>query len=710
MTVISRRDFLKLSTAAMASSLLSSRVRFFRALAAVQGGSLDPTILPKSVAPLVKPPAMPSKGEFKPRGRRRGDYYEIAVRQFQQQVLPPSFPTTTVWSYGPFDDPRTVAEGGSYFYPAFSIESRWQRPVTVKWINALMDSDGNFLPHLLPVDQTLHWANPPGPRDTHGLSQEPYRGPVPIVTHLHGSHTTEDSDGFPEAWYLPAANNIPGDIEHTTGTFYDYFLSKYGFDWEPGSATFTYPNDQRATTLWYHDHTLGITRLNVYAGPAGFYLLRGGPGDRVIDIRDGLRAILPGPAPSKELRPFDTFYEIPIAIQDRSFNEDGSLFYPDNRAFFEGLDPAQLQIPFFPDPACDGMSDVHPIWNPEVFGNTIVVNGQTWPFLDVEQRRYRFRLLNGCSSRFLILKFDHPAVQVWMIGNEGGFLPEPVNMNEAAGGQLLIAPAERADAIVDFTGVPAGTAVTLLNLAPDEPFGGGVPGEDFEPADPETTGQVMEFRVRPAQGPDPSTPPQYLRFPDIRQINPNVTRPLSLNEENSRTVLVREENGNVILDCGSGEPFGPTEADLGTLPADGIPVPLGWDEPITENPRWEAREVWEFFNFTADAHPIHVHMVQFQVVDRQSLATDEEGMAAKPAQLVGDPRPPEPWERGEKDTVIVFPGEVTRIKAKFDRRGFFVWHCHILEHEDNEMMRAYHVGPIPPDAPKFGPPDDPHYP
>jgi FtsP/CotA-like multicopper oxidase with cupredoxin domain len=690
----------------MASSLLSSRLRFFRALAAIQGGSLDPTLLPKYVAPLVKPPVMPSKGKFKSGGSGRGDYYEIAVRQFQQQVLPPSFPATTVWSYGPFDDPRTVAEGGAYHYPAFTIESRWQRPARVKWTNGLMDSDGNFLPHLLPVDQTLHWANPPGPRDTHGTSQEPYRGPVPIVTHVHGSHTTEDSDGFPEAWYLPAAKDIPGDIQYATGTFYDYFLSKYGLDWEPGTATFTYPNDQRATTSWYHDHTLGMTRLNVYAGPAGFYLVRGGPSDQVIDIRDGSPAVLPGPAPSREIRPFGTFYEIPIGIQDRSFNEDGSLFYPDNRAFFEGLDPAQLQIPFEPDPACNGMSDVHPIWNPEFFGNTIVVNGQTWPFLDVEQRRYRFRFLNGCQARFLILKFDHPAVQVWMIGSEGGFLPEPLNMREVANGQLLLGPAERADVIVDFTDVPAGTPVTLLNLGPDEPFGGGVPGEDFEPADPETTGQVMELRVGPAQRPDRSTPPQYMGFPRIRRIHPHVTRSLSLNEESSQTVFVREENGNVILDCASSEPFGPIEADLGILAAEGMPVPLGWDEQITENPRRGAREVWEFFNFTADAHPIHVHQVQFQVVNRQALVTDEEGMAAKPAQLVGDPRPPEPWERGEKDTVIAYPGEVTRIKAKFDRPGFFAWHCHILEHEDNEMMRPYHVGRIPPDTPKFGPPPE----
>ena len=697
--MINRRGFLKLSTAAMAGMLLSSKTRFLRIQAAIPGGSLDPTLVPKYRAPLVKPPVMPGKGKIKMKGMKNAEYYEIAVRQFQQQVLPSGYPLTTVWSYGPFDDPRTVAEGGSYHYPAFTIESKWRRPAVVKWVNGLVDEQGNFLPHLLPVDQTLHWANPPGPRDTHGTSQEPYQGPVPIVTHLHGGHVTEESDGFPEAWYLPAAKDLPPDIQHTTGTFYDYYLSKYGFTWEPGTATFTYPNSQRAATLWYHDHTLGITRLNVYAGPAGFYLLRGGPGDLVIDSRDGSHAVLPGPAPGKGIDPFGTFYEIPMAIQDRSFNEDGSLFYPDNRAFFEGLDPSQLGIPFFPDPACGGMSDVRPIWNPEFFGNTIVVNGQTWPFLDVEQRRYRLRLLNGSDSRFLILKFDHPAVQVWQIGAEGGFLPAPVNMNEAAGGQLLLGPAERADIIVDFTEVPAGTPVTLLNLAPDEPFGGGLPGEDFDPADPETTGQVMEFRVGPALSADTSTPPQFLQFLPVVPLAPGVTRELSLNEEVSRTVFVEEQDGATVLDCSSDQPFGPIEADLGTLDPENMPIPLGWDEPITDNPALNSTEVWELYNFTADAHPIHVHLVQFQVVNRQALQTDEEGMAVKPAQLVGDARPPEAWETGLKDTVIAFPGEVTRIQARFDTAGFFVWHCHILEHEDHEMMRPYHVGPIPPDAP-----------
>jgi spore coat protein A, manganese oxidase len=208
-----------------------------------------------------------------------------------------------VWSYLSLADPA-----GTQNYPAFTIEARYDRPVWVKWVNGLVDEHGNFLPHLLPVDQTLHWANPPGGiggRDDEGTARVPYRGPVPIVTHVHGAHTSDESDGYAEAWYLPTANNIPADFAEV-GTWYETFRQQFrdeqGADWQPGSATFQYANHQAATTMWYHDHVLGMTRLNVYAGPAGFYLLRGGPFDLSDDqLPRGL-------------------IEIPVAIQDRSFN------------------------------------------------------------------------------------------------------------------------------------------------------------------------------------------------------------------------------------------------------------------------------------------------------------------------------------------------------------------------------------------------------
>jgi bilirubin oxidase len=557
-------------------------------------------------------------------------------------------PQTTVWSYGSANHP------GSFNYPAFTIEAKWQAPARVKWINDLKDpATGNFLPHLLPVDPTLHWANPPGGdagrdmRPTFTETPAPYTGPVPIVTHLHGGHSTQESDGYAEAWYLPAADNIPAGFA-TEGTWHDAFKTQFqdqhDVTWEPGTAVFQYANDQRATTLWYHDHTLGMTRLNVYAGPAGFYVLRGGPNDKVIGT-------LPGPAPALGDPPGKKYYEIPIVIQDRAFNADGSLFYPDSREFFD-----EFAGPYIPE------SDVSPIWNPEFFGNTMVVNGRTWPYLEVEPRRYRFRLLNGSNSRFLILKFNDAALSFWQIGSDGGFLPAPVQLS-----QLLLAPAERADVIVDFSALPTDAEVILQNLAPDEPFGGGEPGVDFEPADAATTGQVMQFRVVPATGADNTTPPELLTLPALTPLGPaDNTRQLSLNEEPSKFPGFD----------------GPVEAELGTVDGAGNPVHLGWDKPVTENPALGATEVWEIHNFTEDAHPIHIHEVQFQIVDRQPFE--------------GEPYPPESNETGFKDTLIAYPGEITRVKAKFDLPGLYVWHCHILEHEDNEMMRPYFIGPMAP--------------
>ncbi len=668
--MLSRRDFIRAGLVTGASAMFYSQMNWSSLIewALANGTILDPNDIGKYQTALVIPPVMPRKSVLRGKGGLT-DYYEIAVKQFDQHILPSSMGLETpVWSYGSVDDPST------FNYPAFTLEAKWNRQLRVKWINGLVDQAGNALPHLLPVDQTLHWANPPGGtamRDMRGLNPDPYTGPVPIVTHVHGAHTHEESDGYPEAWYLPDADDIPGEYA-TVGTWHDGFKEKaetaYGQTWEPGTAVFQYPNDQRATTLWYHDHSLGITRLNVYAGPAGFYLIRGGPADAVVGT-------LPGPAPAPGDSNSRPYYEIPIVIQDRTFKTNGELWYPDNRAFFEGLGPEQLQIPFIPETACDGqMSDVSPIWNPEFFGNSMVVNGKTWPYLEVEQRRYRFRFLNGCNSRFLILKMDND-MPFYQIGAEGGFLPETVQLNE-----LLMAPAERADVIVDFTNTPVETEIVLLNLGPDEPFGGGTPGSDFDPADPDTTGQVMQFIVKASETTDPSTPAMDLAFPPIVPL-PAIrnTSQLSLNEEESQTVRVSEDDGNIVLDCANGEPFGPTSALLGTLNPDGSGHPLKWMDAVTEHPKWKETQIWELHNFTMDAHPIHVHQVMFQVIDRKSTAN-------------GPARGPEPWETGWKDTVIAYPDEITRIKARFDLKGRFVWHCHIVEHEDNEMMRPYDVG------------------
>jgi spore coat protein A len=661
-----------------------------RRFAAMQipGGTLAPGDVTKFDLPLIKPPAMPlSKGSNKNK-----DKYDIAVRQFKQRILSEPWPETTVWSYGSTDFPGTVAQGGTFNYPAFTIEASWNKTVQVQWRNELVDGMGNPLPHLLPVDPTLHWANPIGMRDMRPDPTDPnywthpyldpvtgkYTGPVPMVTHVHGAHTAEDSDGYAEAWYLPAQAAMDPNVAFATGTFFDYFNNKYGHGWMPGTATFKYPNDQPAATLWYHDHTLGMTRLNVYAGPAGFWLIRGGPND--LD----LGYVAPGVGDD----PLGEYTEIPIVIQDRSFNADGSLFYPDSRAFFEGLAVMQLMIPFIPDMACDGLySDVSPIWNPEFFGNMMVVNGFTWPYLEVERTRYRFRFLNGCNSRFLILKMSD-GTPFYQIGGDQGFLPAPLQLT-----QLLMGPAERADVIVDFSNVPVGTEIILQNLGPDEPFGGGIPGVDFNPADPDSTGQVMKFIVKGTTnlplGDLPTTLPDAA-FPGAA----NSTRQVSLNEEESASVRFSEDaSGNLVLDCATGEVFGPTSALLGTLNPNGTGHPLLWMDPITENPALGAVEEWEIHNFTEDAHPIHIHQVHFQVVNRQPFG--------------GTTEDPKSWEMGYKDTVIAYPGEITRVKALYDLPGFYVWHCHIVEHEDNEMMRPFHVGPIPPDAPAQGFPIQP---
>jgi bilirubin oxidase len=651
--------FLQVVTGIVVSALFASSPGYGQVAPKVR---LDPTTIAKYQSPLIIPPAMPKTSTRLTWDGKTADYYEIAVRQFQQQILPPGMPLTTVWSYGSVQNPAT------FNYPAFTIEAQYNKPVIVKWVNDLVDAGGNYLPHLFPVDQTLHWANPAGGiagRDSRTTNPAPYTGPVPFITHVHGAHVNQESDGYPQAWYLPNALNIPAGYA-TTGSDYEKnkALSHYWSEWTVGSTVFDYPNDQRAATLWYHDHTMGMTRLNVMAGPAGFYLLRGGPDD-VVMTTAGTAAVLPNPAPGVTMPP--AVYEIPIAIQDRAFNTDGSLAFPDSRAAFDGF-----LGPYIGDPA-GRPSDISPIWNPEYFGDTIVVNGRTWPFLNVEQRRYRFRFLNGCNARALILKLSN-GLPFWQIGAEQGFLAQPVQLN-----QLLLANAERADVIVDFTNVPVGTNVVLQNIGPDMPFGGGTPGVGFAVANPLTTGEVMQFRVVASTSPDLSTPPAQLALPVRTAMAPqNIVRQVSLNELKSA----------LLTDPLTGLPIGPMEARLGTVDLTSMPgMPMGmammWMHGITENPIFGDTETWEIYNFTMDAHPIHLHQVAFEVINREVW----DPMYGVPGTITA----PETWESGTKDTVIVYPGQITRVKATFDLPGRYVWHCHIVDHEDNEMMRPYEV-------------------
>ncbi len=732
-----------LSTALFSMAFWSS---FPVVAAPLPGGTLDPLNIPKYVTPLVIPAEMPAVSIDTATGIKE---YDIEVVQFLQQILPKTanngsaIPPTTVWSYAALNKPSTRR------YPALTVEAVRNAKTTVQWFNNLVDKNGNFLPHLLPIDQTLHWANPPRAnpcvdengnptpaktKDCRTLNGSLYKGPVPISTHVHGAHVGPESDGYPEAWFLPIAKNI--DCTNTYncyGSFTNTFGTKNTY---PGLAKFKYPNDQASTTLWYHDHTLGITRANVYAGPAGFWLVRdrgysGGETGLVLGQ-------LPGPAPKAGDLAGTKYYEIPIVIQDRSFNADGSLFYPDNRAFFEGLSQIQLQIPLIGD-GSGKPSDISPIWNPEAFFNVMVVNGSSWPFHNVDPRRYRLRLLNGSNSRFLNLALfvvgptgtvTSTELPLYQIGADQGLLPYVVKIStgfetalpglgstpapvpaEAAGRALLMAPSERADVIVDFAGLPAGTRVRLVNTAPDSPFGGfnGNPA-----ADPTTTGQVMEFVVGAApKTADSSTPPEQLRltafdpkFPALPIIgNAGAPRKVSLNEASSAAVCVSiAPTGKItaipgvpvsnpynaltfVADClfAGGVPMGPREAQLGTVDQVGTAVPLAWVNPVTENPLVGATEQWDVYNFTEDAHPIHVHLVQFKVLKRQLTTIN-------PANPTATAHTVSLAERGWKDTVISYPGEFTSVAATFDKQGLYVWHCHILEHEDNEMMRPYCVG------------------
>ncbi len=756
------------------------------AAAPLPGGTLDPLSIPKYVTPLVIPPEMPKSTI----SSAPAASYDIAVRQFKQQILPggiwgASFPNpltaptgtiagfgaTTIWSYGRNQDPlpdSSAIPGGaagvapamnsSFNYPSFTVEATAFQPTTVRWINDLKDpATGNFLPHLFTVDQTLHWANPPKANcvmmpanrtDCETAVGAPYTGPVPLVTHVHGAHVQPHSDGYPEAWWLPAANNIPAGYA-TKGT---HFGQADPANTVPGSAYFSYENSQAATTIWYHDHALGMTRLNVYAGPAGFWLVRGG----AYDLLTGL----PKSAPSGTGDPnFDAAYrntvrEVPIAIQDRSFNSDGSLFYPADRTFFDGFTGPFIGGTGTPA----GPSDMSPIWNPEAFFNTMVVNGTTWPMFEVANGRYRLRLLDGCNSRTLNLALyivtsvgadgvpgtadDVLGAEVpfYQIGAEQGFLPKVVKITTGFATQLpgdgtipapvaatdpaqalLMGPAERADVIVDFKGMANGTRIRMINTGPDVPFGG-FPIAPADAPDPLTTGQVMDFVVNTAlETLDDSntTAPESLVLPAEPSLGASTnTRQVSLNEMSSDQVCAEFNaitgayvqtlfstfagDPNFLANCASppqvvgagnmAAPMGPRQARLGIVATSGpnlVSVPKRWSDHMTEVPALNSIETWEIFNTTVDAHPIHVHLVAFQVVNRQAL--DSVALLAGNLVVTGPTITPNANESGFKDTVVALPGQVTRLKAKFDIAGLYVWHCHIVEHEDNEMMRPYCV-------------------
>jgi len=611
--------------------------------------NLDPVSIPKYVNQLVKPPVYKpivlnakvkckkkvhgGKGTWRKKREKRHLYF-VDISKFKQQILPEGLPKTTVWGYGGLiKDPKTNRIKYSRSAPGATFEAVRDVPVMVKWINRLTGSNP------FAVDPTLHWANPnnmsmdppkPWPKFPKGFTKA--QRPAPIVTHLHGGEVSSIYDGHPDTWFT---------YDGKTGS--KFVTSQY-----------FYPNKQEPTTLWYHDHALGITRLNVYAGLAGFYLLRDSKCCQLINSY-GEKIDLPMGK-----------YEIPIAIQDRSFNEDGSFSFIN-----VGVNP-----------------DIHPYWSPEFFGDTIMVNGKVWPNLDVERRQYRFRLLNGSNARFYNLIMSN-GMKMIQIGSDGGFLPKPVELDT-----LLIAPGERADILIDFSSITPGTQIILKNDA-NGPF------PDGETPDPNTVGQIMQFTV-PIDAPPPIEPSKLPdRLNKIPELKPDSTkRILTLNE-------VIESN----------------------VPAEVLLNGQKWSAPITELPIVGSTEEWVIANLTMDTHPIHLHLVQFQIYNRQNFNADqykidwEEKNGIPPLNhptiilplepyLDGEPINPDENETGWKDTIRMNPNQVTRIMVRFapqdvskcivkpGRNLFpfdpsigpgYVWHCHILDHEDNEMMRPYKV-------------------
>lgn len=606
----------------------------------VEPVKLDPLVVPKYVNQLEKPltfvphvvrTRVKKKGKYR---LQKQHHYRIDIGETKEQMLPQGFPKTKVFGYGGMvKDPKTGKVRYHISSPGSTFEAQRDIPVVVKWRNRIKG------PHFLAVDPTLHWANPndmpmhphkPWPSFPPGFPEA--QKPVPTVTHLHGAEVQSDSDGHPEAWFTYNGKVGPTFV----------------------STTYTYPNTQEPTTMWYHDHTMGMTRLNVYAGLAGFYLLRDGKVGKKQFSEQRLKL------PSGK-------YEIPLIIQDKMFNTDGSLLFAN-----EGLNP-----------------EVNPYWSVGFFGDIIVVNGKAWPNLNVERRQYRFRILNGSNSRFYNLSMSN-GMEFIQIGTDGGLLRSPVKLRS-----LLLAPAERADILVDFSAIEPGSKIQLINdaVAPF-PFGG--------PPDPETVGQIMQFTVE-KHGCKPVKPeklPKYLNY------IPKLQRDVG-----ERIVTMND------IAAPSGIP---------------LQMLLGgqlWSSPVSETPRVGSTEDWLIVGMTAGAHPVHLHLIQFQLINRQNLDvtayTRDWNLAngtmplnhptiTIPVEpyLIGDPIPPNENELGWKDTIIVNPGQVTRIRVRIAPQdvpeglsepgeNFFtfdptsgpgyVWHCHLLDHEDNEMMRPMNI-------------------
>ncbi|MBO0809130.1 MAG: twin-arginine translocation signal domain-containing protein, partial [Actinobacteria bacterium] len=582
--MVTRRQVLKGGVVVGAAAAIGGPY-LLRSSSRAAAAAIDPGSIPKYVTPLFVIPPMP------PVSTSDGfDLFNVAERRIAQQVLPAGMPKTLVNGYG------APGNNGSFHSPGFAIENKVNRQTRVTWINQLVDNRGNFLPHLLTVDPTIHWANPPGGVDgrdstpTFSSTPAPYVGPQPMVVHLHGTHDFEESDGLPETWFLPLAKDIPKGFA-TVGTDYNAFKQeakdRWGVNWDPGTLTSVYPNDQRATMLMYHDHVLGMTRLDVYTGLVGPYFITGGDADLPAGT-------VPGPRPQLGDPPGTRYYDIAMILQDKSFNADGSLFFPDH-SDLHGV----------PDGGFIPNSDIPPYWNSSFQGTVSTVNGNTWPVLEVEPRRYRFRILDMDNFRVPQLKIVRDpiarpgqiAVPTWVIGADGGLLPQAQPLHET-NRAILMVTTERVDLIVDFTGEAVGNELFLIN--------DGVTGDSSTPLnDVNNIGQIMKFKVVPLQGQDTTLPPDQLPLPARRNLgDPTETHRVSMNVIESQFTKGEQKR----FQMGRVDPDGTNHLEL-------------WSDPISQVVTNGSTALWEVWNMpgVGGGHAFHIHLVEFQITERERL-------------------------------------------------------------------------------------------
>jgi FtsP/CotA-like multicopper oxidase with cupredoxin domain len=645
--LLNRRDFVKLSAAAGAATALPmwAQRSWGEALAA---GLSDPAKQPK-FAYLV-PNALDPGFIYAPDKKGR---YKISIGEGSTRTglvnKRGRLLKTDIFGYKNGRGSNTVT------WPGRTFQVRRNSGETlVRWQNDLPKY------HLLPVDTSLHWAYSLPGYDRYSIE----RNGVPIITHVHGGHSDFQFDGNPEFFYNPGASITGPQWDNVPGGF---------------TTDFRYDNDVPAGNLWYHDHALGLTRLNVYAGMAGFYFVRDDDDTGEHDNPLGLPAFP---------------YEMALAIQDRMFTSRGALFYP----AFPG-DPAWAD--FITDEGLEDDDVPQPSALAEFFGDHMLVNGVIWPKAEVEPRNYRLRLLNGCDSRFMVVRFRRAAspdatdlegagdpLPFHVIGSDQGLAGEAMQTD-----QLVFEPGGRYDVVIDFSQVPDGSRVIMENFGWDAPFGGDFgadPGEG-DVFDDRQTDRIMAFDVMVPK----SNVEDAFRPWNIGSYTGNVA-PVD---------KVRE----VALFEGKDE-FGRLQPLLGTKVGDDWKA-IAWHSPTTETPVLGETEIWDIYNFTGDAHPVHLHLVNFEVKGRKSITFESDdgdpgqsvlqhngtfGVAPVVTNVevggVVSLGPADGYaEDAPKDMVTALPEQVTRVKATFDKPGRYVWHCHILSHEDHEMMRVLEV-------------------